>query len=87
MNQCSKHSGVQDNPKWKVIAYQIKIFTEGIQNNDSTGVNIDAKKAKNKGKEGKKRGEMEWSRTGQRDWHIKHSSYQGHRLRQLSNPV
>ena len=73
MNQCSKHSGIQNNPKWKVIAYQIKIFTEVIQNNDSTGVNIDAKeqlriKQRKERKEGRCNGEGQDRETGKKSF-------------------
>ena len=72
----------------KVIAYQVKIFTEGITNNDSTGVNIDAKEMlrMKERKERKDRGDrMEKDRIG--DWQIMLSPSQRHRLRQVSNPV
>ena len=48
----------------KVIAYQIKLFTEGIPNYYSTRVNIDAKE-KLKIKERKERKEERWNGDGQ----------------------
>ena len=56
-----------------VIAYQIKIFTEGIPNSDSTEVNIDAKeklriKVRKERKKGRWNGEGQDRETGKKSF-------------------